>query len=339
MRKNDIKDYTLAELKTALLQMGQPPYRATQIFFWLYQKASRSFDDMDNIPKGLREQLAQSYYIGGLELRERLKSKDRSEKFLFKLKDGNFIESVLIYTQSRKTICLSTQVGCKFACPFCASGQRGFARNLSPSEITGQIMFLQHRLKQRINNYVFMGMGEPLDNFKNVSKAIIIMNTSSGMGIGARRITVSTCGIVPGIEKLKQLKLQVNLSISLHAGNDELRNELVPVNRRYCLDKLIKAGRDFINETGRMITLEYILIKDKNDSQQNADELAQVAKKLKAKVNLILYSAIPSLNWQVPGGRIVKIFMKRLRQRKVNATLRQSKGEDIQAACGQLAGR
>lgn len=294
---------------------------------------------MDNIPERLKVQLNQNYYIGTFELCERLKSKDRSEKLLFKLRDGNFIESVLIYTQRRKTICLSTQVGCKFACPFCASGQRGFVRNLSPSEITSQILFFQHNLKQRITNYVFMGMGEPLDNFKNTSKAIMIMNTSCGMGIGARRITVSTCGIVPGIEKLKQLKLQVNLSISLHAGNDELRNKLVPVNRRYGLDKLIKAGQDFINNRGRMVTLEYILIKDKNDSQQNADELAQVAKELKAKVNLILCSAIPSLNWQAPQGRIVEMFMKRLRQRKVNATLRQSKGEDIQAACGQLVGR
>ena len=212
-------------------------------------------------------------------------------------------------------------------------------RNLKPSEITNQIIFLQHNLKHRLSNFVFMGMGEPLDNFTNVSKALMIMNAPQALGIGARRITLSTCGIIPGIGKLKELGLQINLSISLHAGNDKLRDTLIPVNRRYPLAKLIKACEDFKNKTGRMISLEYVLIKDKNDSPQNADELAEIAKRLKAKVNLIPCSTIPNLKLESAQRKAIGIFIKRLLRKRVKATLRQSRGEDIQAACGQLAGR
>ena len=257
----------------------------------------------------------------------------------FKLSDGNFIESVLISAKNRKTICLSTQVGCKFACSFCASGFIGFIRNLTPAEITNQILFLQHNLKHKITNYVLMGMGEPLDNYENVQKAIMIMNDPEGMAIGARRITISTCGIIPGMKKLQDLRLQINLSVSLHATNNNLRDALMPINKRYPLEKLIKACEDLINATGRMITIEYILIKDKNDSLEDADKLAAIAKKLKAKVNLVPYSTIPTLNFQSTGRKETNIFMNKLINRGVNATLRESKGKDIQAACGQLAGR
>jgi 23S rRNA (adenine2503-C2)-methyltransferase len=339
MGKRDIKNLTLEELKKEIVDMQEPAYRARQIFFWLYQRGVPNFDEMSNIPRPLRDKLDQNYNISTLKLSEHLKSTDRAEKFLFQLSDGNFIESVLIYAKNRKTICLSTQVGCKFVCSFCASGLKGFIRNLTPAEITNQILFLQHNLKHKITNYVLMGMGEPLDNYENTSKAIMIMNDPEGMGIGARRITISTCGIIPGIKKLEDLELQVNLSVSLHATNNNLRDELIPINRRYPLEKLIKACEDFVDATGRMITLEYVLIKGKNDSLKDADELAKIAKKLKAKVNLVPYSTIPNLNFQSTGRRNTNIFMNRLINRGVNATLRESKGKDIQAACGQLAGR
>ena len=339
MIKKDIKNFTLEELKEAMIELQEPGYRAEQIFHWLYRSGVSDFNKMSGIPKMLRDKLKKTYYIGELHLQEHLRSSDGTEKFLFKLDDGNFIETVLIYARQRKTICLSSQVGCRFACPFCASGSRGFTRDLTPSEIMGQILFLQNKFKHKITNYVFMGMGEPLDNFNNLKKALMIMNDSRGMDIGARRITLSTCGIIPGIEQLSQLWFQVNLSVSLHAPNDKLRSVLMPINKRYPLARLIKTCESFINKTGRMITLEYVLIKGKNDSLQDVDELAQIAKLLRAKVNLISYSKIAKRKFQSPEKEDIEIFMKALIKNGAKVTLRQSKGEDIQAACGQLAGR
>jgi len=330
---------TLEELKKAIVEMEEPAYRARQIFSWLYQKGANDFNEMTNIAKPLRDKLNQRFHIGTLEVSEHLKSTDGTEKFLFKLTDGNFIETVLIYARNRKTVCVSTQVGCKFACIFCASGLRGFVRDLTPGEITNQILFLQHNLSHKITNYVLMGMGEPLDNYENVSNAITIMNDPEGMAIGARRITISTCGIIPGMEKLKDLGLQINLSVSLHATNNRLRDELMPINRKYPLEELIKACEDYIRSSGRIITLEYILIKGKNDSLKDADELGPIAKRLKAKVNLVPCSPIPGQNFQSPERRSINIFMNRLLKRGANATLRESKGKDIKAACGQLAGK
>ena len=339
MQKKDIKNLTLEELEKLIEKAGEKPYRAKQVFYWLYQKCARTFEEMSNIPKALKNVFSEEYYIGAIELCEHQKSKDKTEKFLFKLSDGNFIETVLIWATDRKTICLSTQVGCKFGCPFCASGLKGFVRNLAASEIIGQIMYLKRDLKHLMTNYVFMGMGEPLDNYENVSKSILIMDDTAGMNIGARRITVSTSGLVPGIEKLKNLGLQVNLSVSLHASNDKLRDELVPVNRRYPIETLIKACEEYRSDGGRMITFEYILISGKNDSLKDADELARIAKKVKAKINLIPYSPVSSLDFKTPTRDKMNIFMDRLEARGVQATLRDSKGKDIQAACGQLAGR
>ncbi|MFH1848390.1 MAG: 23S rRNA (adenine(2503)-C(2))-methyltransferase RlmN [Candidatus Omnitrophota bacterium] len=334
----DIKDLTLDELKKELAGLGEPSYRAKQIFSWLYHKGADDFDLMNNLPAPLKDKLKNKYSIGKLELTERLKSVDKTEKFLFKLADGNFIETVLIYTSDRATVCLSTQVGCKFACSFCASGLGGFTRDLAPSEITGQILFLCFGLKRKITNYVFMGMGEPLDNYDNVSRAILIMNDPKGMNIGSRRITVSTCGLVPGIRKLKDLGLQVNLSVSLHAANSELRDEVMPVNKRYPLRSLIEACESYIAEAGRMITFEYVLIRGKNDSLKDADELGAIAKRLRAKVNLIPYSAVPGLCFQPPLRKDIKAFAERISKKGARVTLRESKGGDIQAACGQLSG-
>ena len=337
--KKDIKNFTLEEFKKELENISEPSYRAEQIFSWIYKKGVSDFNAMNNLPKPFRDKLSQSYLAGEIKLLKHLKSVDHTEKFLFELIDGNLIETVLIYAWNRKTLCISTQAGCKFACSFCASGMNGFKRDLNVSEILSQIMSIEHNLKHKITNFVFMGMGEPFDNYDNVSKAIKIMNSKKAMGIAARRITVSTSGIIPGIEKFKELGLQVNLSISLHAATNELRDKLMIVNKKYPLEKLLKTCEDYMENGGRMLTFEYILIKGVNDSQKDADELARIAKGLKAKVNLIAYSPISGLNFQAPLERDVKIFEDKLLKKGVSVTVRDSKGKDILAACGQLAGK
>lgn len=338
MDKKDIKNFTLQELKAKMKKISEPAYRAEQIFFWLYKRGTTDFNDMNNIAAPLRGKLSTLYYIGIPEFVRHFVSADKTEKFLFKLSDGNFIETVLISAKERRTVCLSAQVGCKYGCRFCASGLKGFMCNLTTSEILTQILYLQYGLKHKITNFVFMGMGEPLDNYENVSKAITIMSDPKALDIAARRITVSTCGIIPGIEKFKQLKLHVNLSISLHAAHNKLRDELMPVNKKYPLEELIRACEDFIKTGARMITLEYVVIRDKNDSPEDVDGLVAIAKRLRAKVNLIPYSHICHFNLKPPTVNDVNIFMNRLKERGVNVTLRESKGKDIQAACGQLAG-
>lgn len=337
MNKTNIKDLTFEELKKALSELGEPAYRARQIFQWLFKKGTRSFNDITSLSKTLRDELDKRYYLDAVKLSKHLTSKDETEKFLFELSDGKFVETVLILAGDRKTACMSTQVGCKFACAFCASGKEGFTRNLTPSEITGQVLFLRHELGHKIDNYVFMGMGEPLDNLENVIVALEAMNSPDGMGIAARRITVSTSGIIPGIEKLKGLDVRVNLSVSIHATTNETRNALMPVNKLYPLEKLTGACEDYANKTGRMITLEYIMIENLNDSTRDASRLAKIAKHLDAKVNLIAYSPVPGYDFHAAPKERIKAFAKALAEKKVKSTLRESKGADISAACGQLA--
>jgi 23S rRNA (adenine2503-C2)-methyltransferase len=339
MDKKSVKDFTIEELKRKMAGMSAPSYRAGQIFFWVYKKGICSFSSMANIPKPLRDTLSEAYYISDIGLKQHLRSSDGTEKFLFELSDKNFIETVLIYSKMRKTLCISTQVGCKYGCVFCASGARGFIRNLSASEILDQILYPQHVLGHRMTNFVFMGMGEPLDNYENVSKAIVIMNSPEGLGIGARRITISTCGIVPGIEKLKKARLQINLSVSLHTTNNKLRDALVPVNKRYPLEKVIAACKDFEEKIGTRITLEYVLIRGKNDSIEDEDALtlSHIAKKLKAKVNLIACSPVEGKGFEAPSKKDTEAFKEILLKNRVNTVVRESKGKDIQAACGQLA--
>jgi 23S rRNA (adenine2503-C2)-methyltransferase len=337
--KKDIKDLAFDELKAELAEMGEASYRAGQIFAWLYQKGAANFEAFTNLPKRFRDKLGAEYSISRLELYSVFRSQDLTQKFLFKLDDGNFIETVLIPAGARTTVCLSTQVGCKFSCPFCASGLKGFVRNLTTAEMVNQVLFLKHHEGEPVTNIVFMGMGEPLDNFENLAKAIRIMNSAEGLGIAARRMTVSTCGIVPGIRRFKSLGLQVNLSISLHAVTDEKRTGLVPVNKKYPLETLIEACQDYLKGGGRKITLEYVLIRGFNDSLADADGLARIGRRLKAKVNLIPYSPVLGLPYEVPAEDKIRLFVQRLEERNVSVTLRHSKGTDIQAACGQLAGR
>ncbi len=337
--KREIRDLTFDELKAELEALGERPFRAGQIFFWLYQKGASSFDEFTSLPKDLREKLGRRFGIGRLEPVDRMESKDGTVKFLFRLSDGQAIETVLIPAGSRHTVCLSTQVGCKFGCAFCASGLHGFKRNLTPAELTGQILTLKKITGAAITNYVFMGMGEPLDNFDNLAAAIRIMNAPEGLAIAARRITVSTAGHVPGIERLKTLDLQINLSISLHAVTDKLRTRLMPINKKYPLEKLVEACEAYLRAGGRMITLEYIIIRNINDGLDAADGLAGIARRLKAKVNLIAYSPVCGPGFETPSEAVVARFKRRLEERNVRATLRESKGADIAAACGQLAGR
>jgi len=339
MDKKDIKNFTIEELRKELNNIREASYRAGQIFDWLYKKGVFEFSKMNNLPSPLKDKLCRVYRVGSIRLKEHLKSSDGTEKFLFELSDGHFIETVLIYSGSRKTVCLSTQVGCKFRCAFCASGTKGFTRSLTTSEMLDQILFLQRVLSHNITNFVFMGMGEPLDNYKNLSKAILIMNSTEALEIGARRITVSTCGVVPGIEKFKHLGIQVNLSISLHAVDNRLRDILVPINKVYPLEKLIAACEDYISEADRRITLEYVLIKGKNHSSKDAAGLSRIAKSLEAKVNLIPYSSVSGKDFEAPLKKEMLAFKAALVKDRINVTMRESKGGDIRAACGQLAMR
>jgi 23S rRNA (adenine2503-C2)-methyltransferase len=336
---NDIKNLTLDELKAEMMRLGEPAYRAEQIFGWLYKKSVSRFGDMANLGRNLQEKLSRDFSIGSLELFGVFRSKDCTEKYLFRLSDGPCVESVLISAGGRKTVCVSTQVGCKFGCAFCASGLKGFIRNLTPAEIAGQVVFLKENLEIATTNIVFMGMGEPLDNYENLAKAISILHSPEGLNIAARRMTVSTAGIVPGMVHFKKLGLQVNLSISLHAATDAKRNSLMPVNKKYPLEKVIAAGEDYLRSGGRKITLEYVLIKGINDSTTDAEGLARIAKRLKAKINVIPYSPVIGLPFEVPEEKRMRDFLKTIEDKNVPVTLRQSKGCDIQAACGQLAGR
>jgi 23S rRNA (adenine2503-C2)-methyltransferase len=339
MTKKNVKDLTLSEFKAEMEGLAEPGYRALQVFNWIYRRGATDFDQFSNLPRMLRERLSARFFLSRLDLFGQLEALDLTEKFLFRLEDGNFIETVFIPSPGRTTLCLSTQVGCKFACAFCASGLKGFGRNLTTGEILDQILAVKFGLGRELTNFVFMGMGEPFDNFENVAKAIRVMNSTEGMAIAARRITVSTSGVVPGIEKFKKLDLQVRLSLSLHAPNDELRRTLMPIGRKYPLERVLRACLDYIRETGRTMTIEYVLLAGLNDSPGDADALARIAMRLKAKVNLLPYSPVQGLSFKTPSASAVESFSQRLAARNVKATIRRSKGRDILAACGQLAGR
>lgn len=335
--KKDIRDLSFEEISSLVELMGEPHHRAKQIFKWLYSKQALSFGEMTDVPKKLIQALENEFSVDNMLPEELAKSKDGTQKFLWKLSDGAHIESVMIPAKGRNTICVSTQVGCKFRCPFCASGAGGYKRDLTPGEIVGQVLMVQRSLGERITNVVFMGMGEPLDNFPNLARAIRLINGPEGLAIAARKITVSTCGLVSGINKLKGIGLQVELAVSLHATNDRLRDVLVPVNRKYPLSELIAALMDYFEATGRVITLEYALIKDVNDSSRDAENLAGIAKKIKAKVNLIRCNSWGVIGYDASTERTAELFKKTVESRGIKATLRRSRGSDIAASCGQLA--
>ena len=334
--KLNIKDLSLDELRAACAELGEPAYRAGQIWRWLYSKGAESFDDITNLSKDLRQKLDVKFVLSGLELIDLQRSRDGTEKYLLRLSDGNDVESVLIPASRRLTQCISTQVGCKFACLFCASGKAGFIRDLTPGEIVDQVLFTTFRMNRKPSNIVLMGIGEPLDNYDNVEKAIRTMNSSEGLNIGARKVTISTCGIIPGIKRLEGIGLQIELSVSLHAVDDDLRTRLMPINKKYPVRELIDACRGYAQNTNRQVTFEYLMIEGLNDSLDQAEELAKLLQGFLSKVNLITMNTVSGSGLAGSDVEHVERFCSLLNQRSIPATIRKPRGTDILAACGQL---
>ncbi len=329
-------DLNFPELTRWVAQQGQPAYRARQIFDALYQQNAVDPAEIKQLPKDFRQLLVRHFSGGPVAPGEEQQSADGTRKWLSKLSDGQFLETVLIPAKLRNTVCVSTQVGCAYGCTFCASGMNGFQRNLTAGEIVQQVLMVQQGIKKRVTNIVFMGMGEPLANYENLLKAIRIINAPEGFHIGARKITISTVGLVPMIERLSREGLQIELSVSLHAPNDEIREKIMPVNQKYPVAQLIEACRQYIEATKRLITFEYILIDQVNDGLKEAAELAVLLKGLLAKVNLIPCHPIPGVPWKRPSLGRMLAFEKALRFKGVACTLRRSRGLDIEGACGQL---
>jgi 23S rRNA (adenine2503-C2)-methyltransferase len=369
----DAKSLTRDELAAQFERWGQPAYRIDQVLEWIYQRRASTWDAMTNLPKSLREQLKENYTLTALELVRKQGSRDTTEKFLWRLADHSLIESVLIpanpalygEASDRHTLCVSTQVGCAYGCKFCASGLEGWKRNLEPGEIVDQVLAVERwhmrevqnaecrmqnaedaaargasgsgsRAERLVNNLVIMGMGEPLANYDNLLKALRILNAPWGGGIGARKITISTSGLVPQIRRLADEPLQFRLAISLHGATDEVRQKIMPINRKYPLKALTEACEYYQQKKERMITLEYILIAGVNDSAEQVPPLAKLAQQLHAKVNLIPYNKVEGLPWERPSEEAQERFLDALERKGATATLRREKGHDIDAACGQL---
>jgi len=338
MIKTDLRNLNLSELEDFVLKLGLQKYRGRQLFHWVYGKCADSFDVMTDLSKEIRELLSQKAYISKLiEIRKQVSSNGR-EKFLFELEDGHRIESVLIPEEDRLTLCISTQVGCGMGCTFCLTGKGGLARNLKSSEIINQVLMVQKGLPEgkHLTNIVIMGMGEPLSNYNNVAKAIEILNNPLGPALGARRITLSTAGLVPGIEKLGESNLNINLAISLNASTDEQRNLVMPINKKYPLKKLIEACREFPLRKGRMLSFEYVLLDGINNSPEDAGRVAKLLKGIRCKINLIPFNEFPGAPYKRPSGESVLRFQEILTEHNYSVFIRKSRGADILAACGQL---
>ncbi len=334
----DIRCFTLEELEKSFKALQIEPYRAGQVFDWLYKHDTVDFSLMKNLSSSVREKISQ-YYVVAPFVTERVEaSSDGSEKFLFRLEDGALIESVLIPSRDHVSVCLSTQVGCRFACAFCASGSKGFKRNLSPSEIVGQFLAIKKKIApQRISNVVFMGVGEPLDNYDNLLKTIRILNHEKGINLGIRKMTVSSVGLAPAIERLSKEGLQIELSISLHAALDAKRKELLPVNKRYPLKILMEAVKKYAAATKRKITFEYVLLSGFNTSLEDARALVRLVRDLICRVNLIPYNETNSrAAYNAPTKMELLSFKDYLLKNGIDVTLRIPRGRDIMAACGQL---
>ncbi len=332
------------ELTAALVAAGEKPYRAKQVQEWLFRKRAASYAEMTNLPATLRLRLAASHPFHSLTVAKIQGAKDTTRKFLFRLHDGRYVESVLIPANKgfmgaqsdRLTLCVSSQVGCAYDCKFCASGLAGFTRNLRADEIVEQVLQAEREANDRVDNLVFMGMGEPLANFTNLTRALRILHSQWGLNIGARHITVSTSGLAPQIKKLADFDLPVRLAISLHGATDDVRSRIMPVNDKYNLETLFEALRYFNQRRKQKITLEYILIEGVNDSLDQARALARRTRSLEAKVNLIPYNTVEGLPWARPSEAQQDAFCAALVAHGVPATIRREKGHDIDAACGQL---
>ena len=349
----DIRSFDRDELKEVFDGLGEAGYRLDQLLGWLYRQRVASWDEMTNLSAKLRATLAKRFDFTPLTLHKKQGSRDVTQKFLWRLRDGAFVESVLIpanpalygEASDRHTLCVSTQVGCAYGCRFCASGLDGWKRNLTVDEIVGQVLAVERWAAAEdaapsgdrlVNNLVIMGMGEPLANYANLLKALRILNAPWGGNIGARKITISTSGLAPQIEKLADEPFQFRLAISLHGATNEVRDRIMPVNQKFPLEKLAAACERFQEKKGKMITLEYILIDGVNDGQDQVPPLATLAKRLRAKVNLIPYNTVDGLRWKRPAIEVQEAFLNGLESNGITATLRREKGHDIDAACGQL---
>lgn len=332
----NLRDYTPKELEEILVEMGEPKFRGKQIFKWLYGGAE-DIDDMTNLSKTLREKLKEKYSANLLKIEQKFVSAlDETRRYLLQLEDGNFIESVLMKYHYGYTICVSTQVGCAMGCKFCASTRGGKVRNLTSGEIAGQVLTVQRDLGERISNIVLMGMGEPLDNFDNVMKFFEIVNHPDGLNIGMRHISLSTCGLADRIRELADRQLQITLSISLHAPNDEKRSKIMPVNKRYPIAELLDACKYYTDKTNRRISFEYTLISGVNDTEEEARELLKLVGKMLCHVNLIPVNEVKETGFSASDRRAVEEFQTILVKGGISATIRREMGADISAACGQL---
>lgn len=335
MNKTDIKSMTLEELRSGLTCAGLPQFRAKQVYGWLHRGAS-GFEEMTDIPKDLRRLLAERYEICRAKAVQKRVSKDGTVKFLFQMNDGELVESVLMNYHHGYSICISTQVGCKMNCSFCATGKSGFCRDLMPSEMLSQIQSAQKEENVRVSNVVLMGMGEPLDNYDNVLRFLELVSSPEGMNIGMRHISLSTCGIVDRIYELAERKLQLTLSVSLHAPNDEIRDRTMPVNRRWNVERLLEACRYYARRTGRRISFEYAMISGVNDSDRCAAELAARLRGIPAHVNLIPVNDVTGTGYRKSDTGRQKRFIEILERGGCTATVRRTLGSDIEASCGQL---
>ena len=332
----NIKEYNLEELKEELVSIGEKKYRAEQIFKWIYVDKVKEFDEMTNLSLELREKLKQNYTMCNFNILKKQESSDGTKKYLFDVLDGNAIETVLMQYHHGKTICVSSQIGCKMGCKFCASTGIQFVRSLSCGEIVEQILAVEQDIGDKISNIVFMGIGEPFDNYDNVMKAIKIINNQKGLNIGARHISISTSGLVPMIYKFADEELQCTLSISLHATNDEKRSSMMPVNNRYNIKELMEACKYYISKTNKRISFEYALAKDNNDNLDDAKELVKLLKGMLCHVNLIPINKIENGKYTKSSNENIIKFRDYLNEKGIVATIRRELGSDIDAACGQL---
>ncbi len=349
--KVELLGLNIEELEKFVTSIGEPRFRAKQLFKWIYNKKEHSFYEMSDLPKDLRFKLDEIAEISIPRVLKQRVSKDGTRKYLVEFNDKKRVETVVIPQSSDKnskySLCISTQVGCPIGCSFCATGQGGWQRNLTYYEIVGQVLTSARELIKKIkngdedpiSNIVYMGMGEPMLNYEELIKSIYLLNDHKGINIGQRHITISTCGDIRGIEKLARENLQVTLAISLHAGNNELRNELVPLNRKYPLEELLAAVKSYVQKTNRRVTFEYILLDDVNISKKDAENLSKLVKPILANINLIPYNEVEGIQYKKPSNKKIELFYNWLKQEGLNVTIREEKGADIEAACGQLATR